>query len=197
MKTDSIDLLELPTAAVERPAPGKAPTAFRIWRAGDNRTDKGRVVLTARSAATLMAAQSARGNIYSIDVDHLSLSDTAPPEARKAVGWHRLAVRDGAGGEELWAVDVSWTPAVKAGLESQPPEWRYFSPAYDVDAETREVTRYLNTAVTNNPATWQVTALAAEPPKTAPSASNEQNMRNQEMMAKLTADVQRLAARRA
>ncbi len=147
---------------VERPAEGKAPTAFRIWRAGRNDTDKGPVIVTPDAIAAVLASQEQRGNLYSIDIDHLSLSDTAPPEARVAMGWHRLEGRDG----ELWAVDVRWSPFAQAQLEQQPPGLRYFSPAYDVDADPgsptfRHLIRYLNMAVTNNPATWNVTALAA------------------------------------
>jgi len=148
---------------VERSTTG-APTAFRIWKAGDNPTDHGVHKFTARSARTLAAEQAARGNLYSIDVDHLSLTKgdkAAVPEARKAVGFHQLEVREGAGGPELWATNVEWTDAVRAGLEKKPPEWRYFSPAYDVDKRTGEIVSYLNTALTNNPATWNVTALAS------------------------------------
>lgn len=143
------------TDGVERDANG-TPTAFRIWRAGENRTDHGTHTFSKASAQALMAEQAVRGNLYSIDVDHLSLDKQAPPESRKAVGWHRLEVRDG----ELWAVDVEWTDAVRAGLTKTPPEWRYFSPAYDTEKKTGEIVSYLNTALTNNPATWSVTALA-------------------------------------
>ncbi len=175
----AIDLLGLAPEAAERPAPGAAPTAWRIWHAGNNPTDKGDTIFTKGAADLLMAVQAVRGNLYSIDVDHLSLSPTAPPESRKAVGWHRLEVRlDGAGQPELWAVDAQWTDTVKAGLEKDPPEWRYFSPAYDVDKKTREVTAYLNTALTNNPATWQVTALAT-------SGAPETAMTKKEMVAAL------------
>lgn len=147
---------------VERPGPGQAPTAFRIWRSGLTTTDKGDSVFNGAAADRLMRDQAVRGTLYSIDVDHMSLSASAPIESRKAVGWHQLEVRQDATGQpELWAVAVQWTEAVRAGLEQDPPEWRYFSPAYDVDTDTREVTRYLNTALTNNPATWQVTALAS------------------------------------
>lgn len=147
---------------VERPAPGAAPTAFRIWAAGQVVTDHGAHQFTEASAQALIAAQVARGNQYSIDVDHLSFSKEAPPEARKAVGWNRLETRrDEAGRAELWAVEVQWTAAVKAGLEADPPEWRYFSPAYRADPKTGEILAYLNTALTNNPATWGVTSLAA------------------------------------
>jgi hypothetical protein len=145
---------------VERATFGAAPSAFRIWRAGSNPTDKGDTIFTPLSAKLIMGDQVRRNNLYSIDVDHMSVEGTAPPESRKAVGWHRLAIRDSEKGPELWAVDVEWTEAVRAGLESNPPEWRYFSPAYSVDSKTREVTGYLNTALTNNPATWAVTALA-------------------------------------
>lgn len=148
------------TDGVERAEDG-TPKAFRIWKAGRNETDHGVHMFTPQSAELLLSEQTIRGNLYSIDVDHLSLNDNAPPEARKAVGWHRLAVRDSKDGPELWAVDVTWTDAVRAGLTKEPPEWRYFSPAYDVEKKSGSIVGYLNTALTNNPATWAVTALAA------------------------------------
>lgn len=142
---------------VERAVAGGPPTAFRIWKAGDNPTDHGPTVFSDRSAQMLIAEQAMRGNLYSIDVDHKSLSPDAPIDLRKAVGYHRIEVRGG----ELWATNVEWAETVRAGLTKEPPEWRYFSPAYDVDPETDEVVSYLNTALTNNPATWNVTALAS------------------------------------
>ena len=170
---------------VERPAPGAAPTAFRIWSAGEVVTDHGTHRFTEASARALIAAQAARGNVYSIDVDHLSFSKEAPPEARKAVGWNRLELRkDEEGRPELWAAGVEWTAAVKAGLEADPPEWRYFSPAYRADKKTGEILAYLNTALTNNPATWGVTSLAAM------ATGNEgtgQNMTIEELMVALQA----------
>ena len=145
---------------VERNGASKAPTAFRIWKAGVNVTDHGAHVFTKESADLLMAQQAMRENLFSIDADHLSLDPQAPPESRKAVGWHRLAVRPSPDGPELWAVDVQWTDAVKSGLEADVPEWRYFSPTYDVDRKSSQIVRYINTALTNNPATWGVTTLA-------------------------------------
>lgn len=162
---------------IERPAPGRAPSAFRIWKSGPNPTDHGPTDFSARSAELLMAEQATRGNLYSIDVDHMSLNTTSPPESRKAVGWHRLEVRDG----ELWAVEVQWTDDVRPGLEQSPPAWRYFSPAYDVDPSTSEVVSYLNTALTNNPATWSVTALASR------DGVRKSNMKYEEIMSELAA----------
>jgi hypothetical protein len=170
---------------VERPGPGQAPSAFRIWKSGLTRTDKGDSIFNARVAEALLIEQATRGTLYSIDVDHMSLNSNAPIESHKAVGWHRLGVRlDKAGEPELWAVDLQWSDTVKGGLEKDPPEWRYFSPAYDVDKNTREVIRYLNTALTNNPATWQVTALANI---AATKASGESIMKMSDIAAALRA----------
>ena len=143
---------------VERPGPNRAPTAFRIWKAGDNPTSKGMARFTEYSAQLVMGDFLARGNLLSIDIDHMSLDPNAPPQNHGAAGWHSLQVRPG---PELWAVGVQWVDWVQAGLEKDPPEWRYFSPAFDVDKATREVILYLNTALTNNPATWHVTQLAS------------------------------------
>ena len=156
---------------VERSAasgPGSAPTAFRIWRPGINVTDIGNHDFTDESARAILERQTARGLRTSIDVDHLSLNESSPPESRKAVGWHDLAVRQGAGGPELWAVNVEWTDAVRSGLESDPPEWRYFSPAYRLAKDSNEIAVYVNTALTNNPATHHVTALASLGDRTMP-----------------------------
>ena len=146
-RTDSTD--------VENGADG-TPVAFKIWPFGEVNTDMGVHKFTKRSAELLDAEQKTRGNLYSFDVDHLSFNDNAPPENRKAVGFHRLEVR----ADGLWAVDVDLADWVRKGMAQSPPEWRYFSPAYAVDSTTSEITSYQNTALTNNPATWSVTALA-------------------------------------
>ena len=145
---------------MERDSPSSAPKAFRIWKAGANRTEMGTHVFSEASARALALEQAARGNRYSIDADHMSLNDTSPPEARKAVGWHSIEARQTSNGPELWAVNVEWTDAVRAGLEKDPPEWRYFSPAYKLAEGGNEIASYLNLALTNNPATHGVTALA-------------------------------------
>lgn len=182
----SLVKLDGDSRTVERPAPGAAPTAFRIWAAGEVLTDHGVHQFTEASARALLASQAARGNRFSIDVDHLSFSKEAPPEARKAVGWMSLATRrDERGQSELWAVAVEWTAAVKSGIEADPPEWKYFSPAYRADPKTGEILAYLNTALTNNPATWGVNSLAA-----MAAIGNEgtgQNMTIEEILAALQA----------
>lgn len=147
-------------ALVERPGPDQAPTAFRIWAAGENFTDDGVVKFTKKSAEALMAEQQARGRLYPFDFDHLSVLTDRPAESGRAAGWHRLVLRDSPDGPELWAVDIEWCADAKAGLEEKPPRWRYFSPAFrTIDGE---VTSYINCALCINPLTHQLPSLASE-----------------------------------
>lgn len=149
-------------ALVERPAPGKAPSAFRIWGYGPNECDGKTVVFSERSAEALLAEQAARGRLYSFDFDHRSLMPDVSPDAGKASGWHVLEVRqDEDGKPELWTASCDWTAEARAGLEADPPEWKYSSPCYEVDPTTREVVSYVNCALTNNPLTYGIPALAS------------------------------------
>jgi len=146
---------------VERSAPGAAPSAFRIWAAGENLSDDGAIYFTRESARLLMEEQAARGRVYSIDFDHLSLTQDRPAESGRAAGWHALQARVGAGGEpELWAVGLDWCADARAGLEEQPPRWRFFSPAF-VTNKAGEVVSYINLALCINPKTHQLPSLAA------------------------------------
>lgn len=150
---------------VERPAPGKAPSAFRVWAYGPNEYDGKTVVFSERSAEALIAEQAARGRLYSFDFDHRSLMPDVSPAAGKAAGWHTLEVREHEGKPELWAASCDWTAEARTGIEVEPPnapEWRYFSPCYEVDPETREAVSYVNCALTNNPLTYGIPALASE-----------------------------------
>jgi phage I-like protein len=146
---------------VERPAPGKAATAFRMWAHGPNECDGKTVVFSERSAEMLLAEQTARGRLYAFDFDHRSIMPDVSPEAGKAAGWHVLDVREHDGKPELWAASCDWTEEARAGLEADPPEWRYFSPCYGVDPKTREVVSYVGCALTNNPLTHGIPALAS------------------------------------
>jgi phage I-like protein len=145
---------------VERSGESRAPTAFRIWRAGENKADDGSIFFTADSAKTLMDEQASRGRVMAIDFDHLSLVDDRPATSGCAAGWHRIEARDTDDGPELWAVDVEWCADAKAGLEEEPPKWRFFSPAFYTD-EDQQVTSYINLALCINPMTHGIPLLAS------------------------------------
>lgn len=150
--------------AVERTEEHAPPVAFRIWKAGLNTFDSDgeddRLVFSARSAALLLDEQASRNRPYVFDYNHLSLLSESP-EAGKAAGWHRLEVRDTPEGPELWAIDCEWTEPVALGMSKPVPEWRFFSPAFSVDPETKEVVSYTNCAITNNPRTHDLPMLAS------------------------------------
>jgi Mu-like prophage I protein len=141
---------------VERSSAGSAPSAFRIWQAGRNDSDDGPVFFTDRSAELIVSEQSSRGRLYSFDYDHLSVQSDRPASAGRAAGWHRLEVRAG----DLWAVDIEWCAEAKEGIEQSPPLWRYFSPAFYVNAE-QEVIGYTNCALCINPKTHGIQSLAS------------------------------------
>ncbi len=132
------------------------PSEFRIFTAGTVDTVKGQFLFDENSAVSVMAEYEAHGIDIAVDYDHAMLNDRAidPAQAGKAAGWFNLEVRGG----ELWAVNVRWTEPAAAALSRK--EWRYMSPAFEVDAEGR-VTSLLNVAITNLPATRKLQPLMA------------------------------------
>ena len=150
---------------VERPAPGEPPTAWRIWKFGDNDTSHGPTVFTKKSAKLVLEEQELRGVKYSIDVDHKSLDPDASLEDRRAVGWHSIEVR----ADGLWACAVEWSKQAAQWLRDR--SFRYASAAYDVNRETGEVVSYTNISIVTLPATFGTVSLAANR-TTTPSSSS-------------------------
>lgn len=173
---------------VERPGPGQAPSAFRIWQAGENickwlGSEPETFYFTPRSAELLAKSQAERGMLYAFDLDHRSLKPQTNQDG-EAAGWHRLEFRpDANGNPECWAVACEWAPEIKAGIEAKPPRWRYFSPVWDVDPETNEIVSYTCCAVTNGPATLNIPSLAASKGKTF----SKQGVRRMDKKAALAA----------
>lgn len=91
-------------------------------------------------------------------------------------------MRDTDEGPELWAVDVEWCLEARAGIESRPPLWRYFSPAYSVDPGTGEITGYVNLALCINPRTFNAQELAAWSAGSRPGASSTSAKRERAAM---------------
>jgi hypothetical protein len=131
------------------------PTEFRIFTSGDVATTKGNFKFDSKAAESVMSAYVAHGIDLMIDYDHASLSDSPVDAslAARAAGWFQPEIRNG----ELWAVNVKWTPAADAALRAK--EWRFMSPAF-ATSEGR-VTRLLNVAITNLPATRNLQPLMA------------------------------------
>lgn len=141
---------------VERAGDG-TPSAFRLWHSGYNDTDKGGHVFDDEAAASVMADFAKRGRLV-FDWDHRQLDEDAPIAERRAAGTFALEVRRAADGPELWAVSISWTREARDALISG--TWNYYSPAYELNAETRRPIRMINCALVNLPATHNAPRLS-------------------------------------
>lgn len=146
--------------------PRTPPKELRIFPMGMIDTAKGPFIFDAEAAMCVMAAYQDQGNELFFDYDHRSLSDDGPPDSGKAAGWFALELR----GDGLYAVNIRWTPAASAGLSAG--EWRYFSPAFLVD-DNRRICALINIALTNNPATKNMTPLVAASARRAAEARKD------------------------
>ena len=128
------------------------PTEFRIWAYGEVSTSKGVYQFTPLSGELCMAWAVEWGNRFSFDYNHAFWDGTG--DATKSAGDYLLELR----ADGLWAVDVQWTEAARAGLKAR--EWLYISPALDFD-DHNVITRLWNIALTNVPATKNQKPLMA------------------------------------
>jgi hypothetical protein len=134
------------------------PTEFRIFTADVVDTVKGSFRFDAKAAKLVLDDYVANGVDLMIDYAHASLSAEVavdPANAGKAAGWFNLEARGG----ELWAINVRWTPPAAEAMRRK--EWRFMSPAFKTDKKSGRITSLLNVALTNTPATRQLTPLVA------------------------------------
>lgn len=123
------------------------PYEIRLFGAGVTATKKGDFLFDELAAESVLAKFADSGmDRLPFDYAHGMLRPGVP-EAHKAAGWFVPSVRDG----ELWATDIQWTEAAAAAIEAR--EFRFFSPAFNFDPETRRILELLNVALTNIPAT--------------------------------------------
>lgn len=133
------------------------PTEFRLFTAGEVRTEKGVFVFDEEAAELVLQGVERRKTALMLDYNHASLDPKPldPERAARAAGWHDVELRNG----ELWATNVRWTEAAAAGIRAK--EWRYYSPAFLDDPKTGRIVDYINCALTNLPATHDLTPLVA------------------------------------
>lgn len=150
--------------SVETAVSGAAPTAARLWRAGWNKTDKGDLRFTARSARLVMEDFEQRGNPLAFYYEH---EDRIPLEKRGGAPMRGvcsapssvLVVRDTPEGPECWAEQIGWTAEAKRQIESG--ERRQISPIAAFDEETREILKIQNVSLCSEGATHHGTILAS------------------------------------
>jgi hypothetical protein len=188
--------LEIPQMATPTPVTRRAvhalpegdalPTEFLLFAPGDNPSTQGPAIWDATAAAAVLARAKERGSVeYPIDLEHRSLDKGAvalTKDATDAMGWFRLAVRDGA----LWAVNVRFTPEGAERLRAK--KQRYTSPAfYWLDEPNGRVGEVINVALVAMPATNNQQALVAASRGTARKVPV--NDATKKAAAKLLADI--------
>lgn len=138
------------SSGVEFGPDGVTPVAVKIFDPGENKSTKGSVFFTARSAELIMTAFKERGMPLMWDYEHES---TVPLEQRpvsasagfgEASAHHselELRGADGAGvdgfDQALWAIRIEWTDDARCQIVSG--KRRQVSPAFDVERGTREI----------------------------------------------------------
>jgi hypothetical protein len=138
------------SSGVEFGPDGVTPVAVKIFDPGENKSTKGSVFFTARSAELIMAAFAERGMPLMWDYEHES---TVPLEQRpvsasagfgEASAHHselELRGADGAGADgfdqALWSARIEWTDDARGQIVSG--KRRQVSPAFDVERGTREI----------------------------------------------------------
>lgn len=133
------------------------PSEFRLLNDGHTFTTKGVINCDANAAASVVAAMQRAGrDSLPFDYGHGMLSPVQSYDTARAAGWFTPEARGG----ELWAVNIQWTPKAKQAFEDR--EFRYFSPALMLNADTRMVSELINIALTNIPATLNIEPLVAD-----------------------------------
>lgn len=133
------------------------PKRIRMFAAGENKTTKGVFLFDAEAAASVMAEFEKCGVDLPLDFDHGSLE---APDGRKrdVPGYYKPEVVDG----ELWALP-QWTDvglaAIRPGESGTLPEYRYVSPTFTYDSESRRVLSLGPLALTPYPATHNARPL--------------------------------------
>ncbi|WP_339860402.1 phage protease [Thalassospira alkalitolerans] len=144
---------------------GSASEARRLMPGGTFDAPRGAMAgsgpwhLDVASASLLIGRSKDRSTDIVVDYEHQTLLTDQNGKPAPAAGWIKpetLEYRD----DGLYGV-ISWTAAAKAAIDSD--EYRYLSPVFSYDPNTRNPLELLHVALTNTPAIngGDVSALAA------------------------------------
>lgn len=147
-------MMERYSADIPLPRIGaEPPSELRLFHWGLNQTKKGPVFLTKKSAAKIMAEYEQDGHALVFDKEHSMFNPKAAPEDMAAYGYFRLSLKE----DGLWATDIQWTEEGKKDVQSG--KWAFFSPAILKNPFSNLITKMLNAALTNLPATKGIRPL--------------------------------------
>ncbi len=142
------------TLSIDLGTDNAPPTEFRMFKAGENPSEKGMFLFTPESALSVMNEYAKHGKTLRFDFNHGTLLEGVDPEVSKSAGSFSLEVRDG----ELWATQCNWTDYAAQKITSR--EYGDFSPYFNHD-KNGVITRVINCALTNLPALDDIEPLVA------------------------------------
>jgi len=137
---------------------GKAPAWVELIPAGAVVTGRdGRTwVFDDACAADVQSRFTARAIELPIDWEHATQHHAPKGQDAPAGAWiKQLDIRDGGA---LWG-QVEWTP--RAALQVESREYRFLSPVFDYDPDTRRVVHLVSAGLTNKP-NFLLTALSQD-----------------------------------
>ncbi|GEM50020.1 phage protease [Deinococcus cellulosilyticus] len=138
------------------PVGNSPPSEIRMFAYGETETTRGPFTLTPEGAQRIVTFWNDRGTDCSADYEHgmlnaiLGTGQSVP----SAAAFQLEAREDG-----LWAVNIRWTEKASAHIEAG--EYRHYSPLFYFDPDTREITEFINFALTNVPAIKHQSPLMA------------------------------------
>lgn len=155
-----------------------APKRIRLFKLGLNKTTKGEFYLTKDNGNKIIDSWKEYGNKLSFDYNHAQLNELASPESQISAGTFDLELND----LGLFAVNIEWTEKAKQLIESK--EYIYTSPAFLSKIEKADNKKYIvdiiNCALTNIPATHELTQLLEAASKRIFDKKEKLNMENTE-----------------
>lgn len=131
----------------------KLPTEIKLFNVGENNTSHGVFIYDPTKKEMLVHPNG--WDKLSIDVDHLSFSEQTTPELRGSFGWFKLEAND----DGIFAKDIEFCERMKPLLEDR--AYRFVSPAFNCFKDTNIISEIINIALTNIPATINMTPIIA------------------------------------
>lgn len=136
----------------------------RLYHYGWNDDTTGSLLFDEEAAKLVMAAFERKSVAGMVDLEHMSLDDTAPNWDADARGSYRLEVRKDANGKpELWAV-IDWAPEGEQRIREK--RQRFLSPVVQYATDSKRILRIFNIALCANPATHGAQPLIAATERT-------------------------------
>ncbi len=157
---------------------GSAPSEIRLFKRGENVSNKGTFLFDDEAGASVIALYLERGLELMADYEHMSLVDPPIVAPASAKSWVPEVRDDG-----LYATQIKWTDRARAMLEAG--EYRFFSPAFRFDPKTMRVHYLINFALTNLPALNELRPLMAASSEnvTTPATTTEKRIEMKKDMA--------------